>query len=42
MTNLKVDDRASDGGETLGEAKTGERPPQHDSARARLSWSHLE
>ena len=21
---------------------TGERPPQHDSARARLSWSHLE
>ena len=34
--------RASDGGATLGEAMTGECPPQRDSARARLSWSHLE
>ena len=48
MTILRDDEsgrgwqRASDGGETLGEAMTGKRPPQHDSARARLSWSHLE
>ena len=48
MTILREDEsgrgweRASDGGETLGEAMTGERPPQHDSAKARLSWSHLE
>ena len=48
MTILRDDEsgrgrqRASEGGETLGEAMTGERPLEHDSARARLSWPHLE